>query len=369
MLYPMGPRASEMELVDQPMKEACRGDDSAGELEQAMDVEFERPNCVICGENEGRPAGAIAWKDITFSYLLCDGCGLKYMSPRPTQASYAQFYKLEFWDQKVADQGWRSDPDRQRWQLDPEDGFQKKLGQLNRRGERIAEIVARIAAPASGARVLDVGSGFGSVAAALRARIPCQLLAIEPSDLARAYLEDEVGCEIVGRYAEELLTPQPYDGSVDLVMFNTVLENLIDPVSILASMRRVLAPGGRVFVYTPNFYYSDAMNPYHPYVFAPASLRAIFELAGLSPVAYHGEPDPKPNAAPVCASLFESVHFALVGDVAAAGAAAHQATSPPRPSLEQIERGQAHGLQCIEEERARRRAKKLRKRKKVTDAA
>lgn len=98
------------------------------------------------------------------------------------------------------------------------------------------------AAEAAGIRVLDVGTGPGTVAAAAVAR-GARVTAVdaEPSMVARAAMsvpEAEV------RHA--LLPDLPFpDGAFDAVVGNFVLNHVGRPAAALAELRRVTAPGGR----------------------------------------------------------------------------------------------------------------------------
>src|SRR3989344_3700601 len=68
---------------------------------EALDV------CPVCLSNVMLPSGRIKWLDNDFWYVLCPACGLKYMNPRPTTASYQKFYKDLFWQQKIRNVGFR----------------------------------------------------------------------------------------------------------------------------------------------------------------------------------------------------------------------------------------------------------------------
>ncbi len=95
-------------------------------------------------------------------------------------------------------------------------------------------------------RVLDLGAGAGILPQMdLRAHV-AWVSGIDPDPRVEdnPYLDE--GC--IGM-AEELPWP---DGHFDLVVADNVLEHLVDPVTVFREVARVLRPGGRFLVKTPN---------------------------------------------------------------------------------------------------------------------
>lgn len=103
-----------------------------------------------------------------------------------------------------------------------------------------------------GQRLLDVGSGAGTITADL-ARIvgPQNLVALEVSEDAAALTRAELarqgieGAQVLVGDAQAL---ELADGSVDVVHAHQVLQHLPRPVAALAEFRRVARPGGIVAV-------------------------------------------------------------------------------------------------------------------------
>ena len=97
-----------------------------------------------------------------------------------------------------------------------------------------------------GMRVLEVGSGLGILAtdvAAAAAGVEVVGLERSRDQIAAAVLSPEV--QYVEGDAHELPFP---DERFDLVYARYLLEHVADPARVLAEMRRVLRPGGRIAV-------------------------------------------------------------------------------------------------------------------------
>jgi len=148
----------------------------------------------------------------------------------------------------------------------------------------------------AGATVLEAGCGEG-YGAGLVAKHAKRVLALDydvPSTehVARRYPEVDV--------ARANLAHLPLrHGSVGVVANFQVIEHLWDQAGFLAECRRVLAPGGRLLVTTPNrlTFTPDSdtpLNPFHTRELAPSELDALLTEAGfeveLQHGLHHGEP-------------------------------------------------------------------------------
>jgi ubiquinone/menaquinone biosynthesis C-methylase UbiE len=116
---------------------------------------------------------------------------------------------------------------------------------LNAHYERPAMIA--LVGDARGRRILDAGCGSGALSAALRAE-GAVVTGVDGSpamlELARTRLGDGVPLRVV-----DLAGPLPFeDDTFDDVVASLVLHYLGDWPAVLAEMRRVLRPGGRLIV-------------------------------------------------------------------------------------------------------------------------
>ena len=97
-------------------------------------------------------------------------------------------------------------------------------------------------------RLLDIGCSIGLFLKLAEER-GWRGRGIEFSDRARVYAQEELGLDVIDTPLEEAGYE---DGSFDVVALNSVLEHLNEPRRMLAEIRRVLAPGGALYVITPN---------------------------------------------------------------------------------------------------------------------
>lgn len=100
----------------------------------------------------------------------------------------------------------------------------------------------------AGKRLLDVGTGRGYLLEVAReSGFDCQGLDIS------AYAAGKAEVNFPGRIFRGRLEEAGYDDeSFDVVTMTDLLEHVSDPRSLMAEVRRILKPGGLLFVITPN---------------------------------------------------------------------------------------------------------------------
>ena len=100
-----------------------------------------------------------------------------------------------------------------------------------------------------GERVLDVATGTGLVAAELRARADCSIVAVDQSPAmlaaARARFAAQPGSPVELLQAEAERLPFA-DESFDAVTFTYLLRYVDDPPATMRELARVLRPGGTI---------------------------------------------------------------------------------------------------------------------------
>ncbi len=137
--------------------------------------------------------------------------------------------------------------------------------------------ILRLARLAPDSRALEVGCGSGELLRALRGMTRFAVgVDLSSAGLRLAAARASAACA----RAERL----PFrDGIFDAVVSQHLLEHLPDAEGALLEWRRVLRPGGRAVLVTPNAAYPDAAHfadPTHVRIFTPAGLRGALEGAG-----------------------------------------------------------------------------------------
>jgi SAM-dependent methyltransferase len=152
--------------------------------------------------------------------------------------------------------------------------------------------VRNLPAPAPGARLVDIGCGSGAFVR--RARI----LGYEPEGLEfdRQAVDAAVAAGLnvrQGSLPETGLSGE----SFDVATLSQVIEHVHDPLAALADVRRILKPGGLVWVGTPNanaaglrrygIHWRGLEPPRHLVLFSPEALRLALERSGFTDIRFH----------------------------------------------------------------------------------
>lgn len=248
--------------------------------------------CPLCSGAVLIPNGRVEWLQMDFWYVVCGKCGLKFMNPRPTQASYRKFYRDLFWEQKIRNIGFRQpgqmwNTKRYKWdnkkKWDPEEG-KKVMIEKHRalRLEAILGALSRFLTLGKRTNILEVGAGFSGTLADIKKQFSSAVYAIEPSLEAQKTLKG-FGIPILGGFAEDLSELRTKKLKFDAIIFSHALENTTDPLQVITWAKECLTAHGIIYVQLSNLLTFDQMNPYHPYIFSAHSLGLLAKKAGLKP--------------------------------------------------------------------------------------
>ena len=184
-----------------------------------------------------------------YTLRRCGRCGLIFISPQPSDSSYPDDYRPH----------------------------QKPKEKISRR--KIKRLTDEIAgSPGRSNYLLDIGCGAGSDLRTFR-QMGWTVKGIEVNESACDHAR-QAGLEV---FCGTLTQARFPDNTFDIVRLRHVLEHLADPDRTLAEIKRILKPGGRVVIITPNIrsfnfsffrqYWYHLDIPRHLCLFNEASLK------------------------------------------------------------------------------------------------
>jgi SAM-dependent methyltransferase len=208
-----------------------------------------------------------------YSVIDCQVCGFRHIDPLFTDEDLRKFYDGEFYEKERSDYFSHAEEDKEWWIL------------------RYHHYYETLETHAPGKRLLDIGSGPGYFLEAGRDR-GWQVLGFEPSRVAADYTRAR-GIAVVNDYFSAGKARD--HGTFDVISLNLVLEHLRDPIGLIEEAKRMLVPGGLLFVISPNDFNPLQMllwknlgfKPWwvvprhHLNYFDPLSARKFFAARGL----------------------------------------------------------------------------------------
>ncbi len=183
------------------------------------------PSCICCGGTQFKRTPSLI---PDFQLIHCGHCRSAFTWPQLSAADLEKYYLQSYYG-----------PENVKF-VSP---LERIVEQVN---ARRAGWINRHLSPAS--RVLEIGCGRGLLLAALQKK-GHQCAGIERSALAAARAREIPGLQIFTAPLAECLFSE---NTFDLVVLWHVLEHLTDPAGTLATIYRLLRPGGRLILEVPN---------------------------------------------------------------------------------------------------------------------
>ena len=189
--------------------------------------------CDVCGARDrmtpGIEVGLVGLGPVWIH--RCADCGFRQVRPRPRPADLAALYGADYFDPAAPS------------------GFREYAAQ-RQRYEREAYFLARtLRRTGRRGRLLEVGSGLGFLLAALARATDWEVEGVELSPFGARYARERFGLTVRRGTLEEARLPA---GRFDFVIQKDLLEHVSHPRRHLQETWRVMRPGGRLWLITPN---------------------------------------------------------------------------------------------------------------------
>jgi 2-polyprenyl-3-methyl-5-hydroxy-6-metoxy-1,4-benzoquinol methylase len=231
--------------------------------------------CNFCGGGSFNPS----LKCEGFGYVRCTRCGLVQMNPQPDKAEVHQRYRKAFGKDYLF------------YELENEAAFLalQRLALSDSGFEKLEK--ALMLPPDNRPGVLDIGCATGALLAHLRDR-GWRVTGVEISPCAE-YARNERNLDVRSLPLEENHFPPE---SFNVVLASHLIEHLNNPRSFLDETRRILKPGGCVFITTPNIrgFQARLMGSRwrsaifdHLYLFSTRTLKAMLKETGFAVEGVH----------------------------------------------------------------------------------
>jgi SAM-dependent methyltransferase len=213
-----------------------------------------------------------------FAIAECDSCRVQFLDPMPTETYLAGAYPSDYYSYQAAFAGVRK----------------SKLVRLAKTAMRYAIYFHALKTkdpkfPFPGT-LLDIGCGSGRFMVEMRDK-GWKVYGVEVSESAAKLGRKLSGLDIFAGTLDQARFP---DASFDYVRSNHSFEHIHNPNEILVEIRRILKPGGRLFVGVPNvrgwaarrfgphWWYLGA--PVHTFGYDPQSLSSLLRSHGFEVV-------------------------------------------------------------------------------------
>jgi 2-polyprenyl-3-methyl-5-hydroxy-6-metoxy-1,4-benzoquinol methylase len=189
--------------------------------------------CAYCRGKDSRDA--VIRKD-GLVITECSKCGLAYVDPRPSPSQLAQYYDVDYFKgakdffpgRDYCDERDRSIPS----------------GAVTGYPEIIANF------DLTGKTVLDVGCASGALLYLLKEQATKEVVGIDSAEYPVSFGVKQYNLDLRPVTLEKARLPDNY---FDLITLIDVIEHVEDLKAFMIELRRVLKPGGSVFVITPNY--------------------------------------------------------------------------------------------------------------------
>lgn len=230
-------------------------------------------NCVACGALEV----SHQFDKNNFAYGQCAVCATLFQTPRPPIEAFEAFYRESTSARYWAEVFFPAVAEVRREKI-----FRPRVDRLSRMCTELSLDVHKL---------VDVGAGYGVFLDEWRRRFPnVSAIAVEPSSSLATECRAK-GFEVIEEIVENVMG---IDAAADLVTCFEVLEHVYDPLNFLNALKKLVRPGGYVFISTLGIEGFDLQllwnrssqisPPHHINFLSIKGFEALFQRAGLEDV-------------------------------------------------------------------------------------
>jgi SAM-dependent methyltransferase len=250
-------------------------------------IDVHQQPCDVCGQMRSELLWTTTWPEHrypgAFAMRRCAGCGLLFNAPRLDDEQLGALYGRNYYFFN------RSDA--------------RELGRVVAMYQRTVALVEN---QTQEKRSLDIGTGRGYLPAVMK-RLGWDAHGVEISADAADYARQRFGLDVftgtIERYAGS-----PQAQRFPLVTAIDVIEHVPSPRGFVDAIARVVQPGGRVIIDTPNAAARNiaskrlewpGFNPFHIYLFNVANLSKLLGSGGFTverAFSYHNAPQARSMA-------------------------------------------------------------------------
>ena len=226
--------------------------------------------CDLCGSAEYRVFARRGRHGSRLTTVICEGCGLVYTNPRPSDEENADFYHDAYWGQYKN-------------QTEPNEKF------FRRRQPKIKPLLGELRSWLKpGISILEVGCSVGALLFQLKAAAGNggTVIGIEAHRGHARFAREQKGLDVRAGLLHEI-APDLAPESFDLVVMNHVLEHTTSPVEALVTLKQLMRTGGVLVIEVPNIEapgsrLSHFFHHAHHFCFSPRTLRRLAQRTGFS---------------------------------------------------------------------------------------
>jgi SAM-dependent methyltransferase len=252
-------------------------------IDSEIPIADESACCPLCGASAAIELSTRGRFGMSVRNVCCNVCSTVYITPRPTEAAMADYYRSTY-RKHYGSVGYQLDDGTR---VGPEDpGFETILRKWHENQARTALALCRTQ---PGARVLEIGCRHAMTLRLMREARGIEAHGIEPGEAeAEEARRANVKC-----FTGTLDNYEATDLKFDQIQLFHVLEHLHRPLESLVRLRNLLTPGGALLVEVPNAYQpyglldENFFQNVHLVTYSPNTLPALFRRAGLAVESIH----------------------------------------------------------------------------------